>query len=77
MSLTPIDVWNLETFDAGLLAELNAEGALLRDYALTDRQQFLEREAAEGWVPPLSNPFAGERNGLVANSDAIRPGIPI
>ena len=47
------------------LAELNSERDLLRDYALTKTRQFLEREAADGWVPPKSNPYAGRRNGFV------------
>ena len=65
MTSTPIDVWNLDTFDEDLLAELNSERDLLRDYALTDKRQFLEREAADGWVPPASNPYAAARNCFV------------
>jgi hypothetical protein len=65
MNSTPIDVWNLDTFDEALLAELNSERNLLRDYALTDKRQFLEREAADGWVPPASNPYAAARNRFV------------
>lgn len=65
MSSTPIDIWNLDTFDAALLAKLNSESDLLRDYALTDKRQFLEREVANGWVPAASNPYAAERNCFV------------
>ena len=65
MNSMPIDVWDLATFDDALLAELNSERDLLRDYALTETRQFLEREAADGWVPPKSNPYAGRRNGFV------------
>lgn len=65
MNSTPIDVWNLDTFDEALLAELNSESELLRDYALSDKRQFLEREAANGWVPTASNPYAAERNYFV------------
>jgi hypothetical protein len=65
MNSTPIDVWNLDTFDNALLAELNSERHLLRNYALTDKGQFLEREAADGWVPPATNPYAAERNRFV------------
>jgi hypothetical protein len=61
----PIDVWNTETFDAALLAELNSERDLLRDYALTDRRQFLEREAASDWTPHATNPYAAARNDFV------------
>jgi hypothetical protein len=61
----PIDVWNTETFDDDLLAELNSERDLLRDYALTEKRQFLERGAATGWVPHVSNPYAAARNYFV------------
>jgi len=56
-----MDVWNVATFDVALLAELNSEQDLLRDYALTETRQFLEREAATGWVPTKSNPYAGQQ----------------
>jgi hypothetical protein len=35
MNSTTIDVWNLDTFDEALLAKLNSERDLLRDYVLT------------------------------------------
>ena len=65
MNSTPIDVWNLDTFDAALLTGLNSERDLLRNYALTEKKQFLEREAADGWVPSASNPYAAERNCFI------------
>ena len=65
MDTMPIDVWNTETFDDDLLGELNSERDLLRDYALTDKRQFLEREAATGWVPHATNPYAAARNRFV------------
>jgi len=34
---------------------LNSESDLLRDYALTDKRQFLEREAADSWMPQATN----------------------
>ncbi len=37
MGTMTIDVWNTETFDDTLLAELNSERDLLRGYALTDK----------------------------------------
>jgi len=73
MNSTPIDVWNLETFDKALLAELTAERDLLRDYALTGKRQFLEREAVNGWVPPASNPHAAERNCFIER--VVRPAM--
>lgn len=67
MDTMPIDVWNTETFDDALMAELNSERDLLRDCALTDKRQFLERQAATGWVPHPTNPHAAERNYFVEN----------
>lgn len=61
----PIDVWNRETFDDALLDTLNSERDLLRDYALTDRRQFLERQAAAGWKPHTANPYAAARSHFV------------
>jgi uncharacterized protein YdiU (UPF0061 family) len=65
MNSTPIDVWNLETFDDALLAMLNSKRHLPRDYALTDKRQFLERESADKWMPHKSNPYAAKRNHFV------------
>lgn len=65
VGIMPVDVWNTETFDDALLAELNSERDLLRNYALTDKRQFLEREAAKRWVPHPSNPYAAQRNYFV------------
>lgn len=65
MDTMPIDFWNTEPFDDALLAELNSERDLLRDYALTDKRQFLERQAAMGWVPHATNPYAAARNYFV------------
>jgi hypothetical protein len=48
--VVPIDVWNVATFDEALLAELNARRDLLRDYELTSKRNFLEQQAAKGWV---------------------------
>lgn len=65
MPSTLIDVWNLETFDEALLAALNARRDLLLNYELTSRKNFLEQQAAKGWVPLKSNPLALERNYVV------------
>lgn len=65
MTSTPIDVWNLETFDKALLAQLNAHRDLLRDYELTDKKNFLEQQAAKGWVPLKNNMHAAERSYVV------------
>jgi hypothetical protein len=58
----PINLWHLDTFDGALFAELNSESDLLRDYALTDKRQFLEREAADSWMPQATNLYAAARN---------------
>lgn len=68
-----IDVWNLDTFDEALMATLNSERNLLRDYALTDKRQFLEREAAERWMPHATNRYAAARNCFV--EDVIIPAM--
>ncbi|WP_089172971.1 hypothetical protein [Bosea sp. AS-1] len=47
------------------MAILNSERDLLRDYALTDKRQFLERQAAAHWTPPATNPYAAARNEFV------------
>jgi hypothetical protein len=65
MTSTPIDVWNIETFDEALLAELNGRRDLLRDYELTSKSNFREQQAARGWVPLKSNAYAAERNYVV------------
>jgi hypothetical protein len=61
----PIDIWNLETFDEVLLAELNSRRDLLRDYELTSKNNFREQRAAKGWVPLKNNIYAAERNYVV------------
>ncbi|UHS59974.1 hypothetical protein [Agrobacterium vaccinii] len=58
---TPIDVWNLATFDKDLLALLQAKGNVLRDYELTSRKNHEEQQAADRWVPLKANPFAADQ----------------
>ena len=55
-----IDVWNVETFDAALLGDLEAHADVIRDYMLTSRRQWLEREASDHTMPYPENPYAGE-----------------
>ncbi len=38
-----IDVWNIDTFDAALLAELQAGEKVLRGYMITEKKNLLER----------------------------------
>ena len=55
-----IDLWDLSTFDAALLARLGEQRALLIDYYRTSRTNFLAREASDRRGPPTSNPYAGD-----------------
>ncbi|MFS8145727.1 hypothetical protein [Rhizobium sp. BR 249] len=64
-STPPIDVWNLETFDKDLLAFLNADRDVLRNYELTSRKNYEEQQAAEGWVPLKENPYAADRMYII------------
>ena len=52
-----MDVWNIETFDGNLLAELKANETLVRKYIVTDREIFLEREAAAMKAAYRTNPM--------------------
>lgn len=60
----PIDVWNVDTFDAPLIAVLRSQQQLLVDYFKTDRANYLEREASDRRGPPPSNPYAGAYHGF-------------
>lgn len=55
-----IDVWDVETFDRELRGDLNAHADVIRDYMLTSRHQWLEREASDHTMPYPENPYAGE-----------------
>ncbi|WP_408914447.1 hypothetical protein [Brucella pseudogrignonensis] len=61
MLTTPVDVWNLETFDGEHLALLQSHGTLLREYELTSRKNYNDQQAADQWVPLKENPFAADR----------------
>ncbi|UGY17955.1 hypothetical protein HAP48_0011285 [Bradyrhizobium septentrionale] len=58
--ITAIDVWDTGTFDPELMVNLKAGAQLVHDYLTTDRRQFEEREAASGWTPHATNPFASD-----------------
>lgn len=53
-----IDVWNVATFDEELREILDAHAELIRDYYLTSRRQWLEREASDHLMPYPENPHA-------------------
>jgi hypothetical protein len=52
-----IDVWNVKSFDQPLLTKLNSQVQLIRDYLITSRRQFLEREASDHRGALPTNPF--------------------
>jgi hypothetical protein len=55
-----IDVWDIDTFDADLRGDLDCHADLIRDYMLTSRRQWLEREASDRRMPYPENPYAGK-----------------
>lgn len=60
ISSAPIDVWDLATFDDELRGSLVAYAGLIRDYFVTSRRQFLEREASDHTAAYPDNPHASE-----------------
>jgi hypothetical protein len=58
MTETRIDVWNVETFDKDLLAELCANAELIRNYLVIDKNNFLEHQTSDPIEPYPTNPYA-------------------
>jgi hypothetical protein len=52
MNNPPIDVWDLATFDAELVAVLEANADLIRNYMARDVEIFLTYERATGRTGP-------------------------
>lgn len=46
-----IDVWDVGTFDSELRGDLDAHTDVIRDYMLTSRRQWMEREASDRTMP--------------------------
>jgi hypothetical protein len=65
MAVNPIDVWNVETFDEDLLATLRTNSELVRNYIVTDREIFLERETSGLRGAYRTNPHGGSYYGLL------------
>ncbi|MER9300998.1 hypothetical protein NKI38_31765 [Mesorhizobium sp. M0621] len=59
-SVAIIDVWDVETFDSELRGDFDAHADVIRNYMLTSRRQWLEREASDHTMPYPENPYAGE-----------------
>lgn len=55
--MTLIDVWNVDTFDGALTADLQAHAELICNYVQTSRRQWLEREASDHTMPHPINPY--------------------
>jgi hypothetical protein len=56
MASGPIDVWDVGTFDSALIALLEAEADLFRNYLETDRQIFLSYDLGRGHARPTLRP---------------------
>jgi hypothetical protein len=65
MASTPIDVWNVASFDEALLAKLREEEGLVRDYLTTSQRLFEEQNAARGRVLTETNTYAEDFQGFV------------
>src|SRR5690606_27283028 len=55
-----IDVWHIDTFDANLRGDLDCHAELIRDYFLTSRRQWLERELSDRQMLYPENPYASK-----------------
>ncbi len=62
---TPMDVWDITTFDEPLMADLNASRDVLCHYEHTSKKNYREQQEAKGWVPLKENPFAHERQQIL------------
>ena len=60
-----IDVWDVETFDADLIAELRANAGLVRNYITTEQEIFLDHDVLGPNGRYRSNPHAESYYGLL------------
>jgi hypothetical protein len=65
MTDTVIDVWDIATFDDGLLAHLRAKAELVRNYMVTERNNFLEYTTSKRWQPLKPNSFSAAYQDFV------------
>jgi hypothetical protein len=63
----PIDVWDVRTFDRELLTALRLNAALIRDYAVTERANFLQLASSDHRLPYQRNPHTQAYGQLVKN----------
>jgi hypothetical protein len=55
---TLLDVWNFDTFDQELVAQLRANAALVASYLAADHELFMELKSSRDWNVLRTNPFA-------------------
>ena len=66
--MTPIiDVWDVDSFDDGLRADLEADADVLRDFHVSSKRLWLEREASDHLLPYRENPHAGAFQAITEN----------
>lgn len=65
LSETLIDVWDVATFDDDLTELLQDSSDLVRDYLLTSRRHYIDRELSDHTQPPAFNPFAEDYGRFV------------
>jgi hypothetical protein len=72
-SITPIDVWNVETFDAELTALLLADADMVRAYMDRDLEIFRTYENATGPDRPLFRPSNDHGATYMALKERVMP----
>jgi hypothetical protein len=60
-----IDVWDIETFDDALVAELEATKELLCNYEKTETINNREQQASKDWILHKENPYTAERQAIL------------
>nr|WP_313424760.1 hypothetical protein [Brevundimonas diminuta] len=71
--MTPIDVWNVETFDAELMDLLSAEADMVRAYMDRDLEIFRTYENATGPDRPLFRPSNIHAAAFMALEERVMP----
>lgn len=69
--MTPIDVWNVETFDAELVELLSAEADMIRGYMERDLAIFRTFEIATGPDRPLFRPCNDHAAAFMALKERV------
>ncbi|TKD51431.1 hypothetical protein [Sphingomonas baiyangensis] len=56
---TPIDVWDIASYDRELREDLDVHAEDIRNFMDTSRRHWLEREASDHTMPYSENPYSG------------------